>query len=184
MGNDPLDALRAAALVDPEIPEDVRGFLRSGARLERLSLDRLGRWSFQGGAVEHSRVLALFNRSLHRTAAGTWVLRVPPFTYPVLVEGVGRFIRRLGSDSEGWFGTTTGDVRVPLRGAELITDGERFLGARVNDELHRFIESAHQDVLSMVELDPDGRWRASTPDGPRILADLVRGLGAGCGPDD
>jgi hypothetical protein len=168
--SDPLEDLRAAALADPEIPEAVRSFLGSGARLDRLALDALGRWSFQGGPVEHPRVVALFSRSVHRTSAGTWVLRVPPFTYPILVEGTGWFIRRLVVDEGEWFGMTTGALRVALGDAELVTDGRQFLGARIADKIHRFIEAAHQDLLSTVGVDDAGRWCATTPVGPRVLS--------------
>ena len=184
MPTDPLEALREAALLDPEIPAAVRGFLGSGAALQSLCLNPLGQWRFEGGPVEHPRVVALFNRSLQRTSAGTWVLTIPPFTYPVLVEGVGWFITRLGFDSDGWFGITTGAERVLLADAVLVTDGARFLGAQVGGRLYRFIRSAHHDLLAEVDVDETGQWSTSTPAGPRILSLIDESAKGDAGPAD
>lgn len=103
-----LAGLRAAAVSDPEIPEAVRGFLSGGAQLDALRLTALGRWTYNGRPVEHPRVIALFSRSLSRTTSGTWVLRIPPYTYPVLVDGAGQFIDkvRVGAAPEGAAGSS------------------------------------------------------------------------------
>lgn len=149
-----LDALRAAAVDDPDVPEAVRGFLAGGAKLDALRLDDRGRWTYNGTPVQHPRVAALFARSLHQTTKGTWVLRVPPYTYPVLVEGVGQFIDRVRSDlSEGH---TTGDRWVELNLATLETDGEEYLGVRIDGRAARLIGPAYQSVAAEVEADDDG----------------------------
>lgn len=149
-----LAALRASAVEDPDVPEAVRGFLAGGAKLDALRLDARGRWTFNGVPVQHPRVAALFARSLHQTPAGTWVLRVPPYTYPVLVEGVGRFVDRVRADLTE--GHTTGDRWVALDLASLETDGAEYLGVRVEGEAARLIGSAYQSVAASLDADDSG----------------------------
>lgn len=180
--SDELDALRAAAIADPDVPERVRQFLADGAPLERIALDPFGRWTYRGQPVEHSRVAALFHRSLERTAAGTWVLSVPPYVHPVVVEGAGRFLDRLSVAEGDWIGTTPGAVTVRLEAARLVTDGDAFLGALVDGDLYRFVDNAHRDVLAMVDVDVDGDWVATTPRGTHKLIVLDHPLGALGGP--
>ena len=86
--------------IDSTLPETVQRFLRAGARLESIRLDRRGRWWHQGERVTHPRILALFSRSVDRTEGGTWVLRVPPFTYPIEVEATPLFVTRLSVDAD------------------------------------------------------------------------------------
>ncbi|MFT6400296.1 MAG: hypothetical protein ACJAYU_005067 [Bradymonadia bacterium] len=164
-----LDLLLRATLADPEVPESVRGFLEHGAKLDDLRLDAFGRWSFNGSAVENARVARLFTRSLRQTAAGTWILEVGRYTYPVTVEGTATFIRRLEIEGPAWHGVTTTDERLPLVGAALVTDGDRFIGVEVAGAVARFVESAYQTVLSWTSEGSDGALFVDAPDGSRPL---------------
>ena len=81
--------------IDPTLPEVVQSFLRSGAHLEEIRLDHLGRWTHEGLDFENPRVVRLFFRSVDRTEGGTWVLRIGQFTYPILVEDTGFFVEQV-----------------------------------------------------------------------------------------
>ncbi len=164
-----LNSLLQATLADPEIPAAVRGFLSKGARLDDLRLDSFGRWSFNGAAVEHPRVARLFTQSLRRTDAGTWILEVGRYTYPVTVEGASCFIRRLEVRDTEWHGETTGGASIDLSGSALVSDGDTFVGAVVGERVARFVESAHQTVLSWMAEDDRGGLVARAPDGTRAL---------------
>lgn len=87
--------------IDPTLPEPVRRFLESGARLEAIVLDDEGEWHHEGGGFENERLKALFHRSIRRTPGGTWVLDVPPFTYPIQVADTPYHVRSLRIEGEG-----------------------------------------------------------------------------------
>lgn len=164
---DDLAALRARAAADPDVPPFVRRLLDEGARLEHIRLDAYGRWWHEGQPIDHPRVRTLFDRSLHRTAAGTWVLIVPPYTYPVLVDDVGRFVTQLRDTDSGWqLELSTGEAE-PLDASTWRTDGDAWLGVRLQcgDEA-RLVGAAHQKALAAVDIDDDGWFVAlDGPDG-------------------
>lgn len=83
----------AQLLADTSLPEPVRRFLQSGATLESIYLDAEGRWFHQGEPFVNEALALLFTRSLVRTAGGTWMLSIPPFSYPVQVLDTPRFVR-------------------------------------------------------------------------------------------
>jgi hypothetical protein len=82
-------------LRDPGLPEPVRRALLGGASLERIELDAEGRWRHQGEPFANPNLIALFHRSIARTAGGTYVLAIPPFTYPITVADTPRFVRHV-----------------------------------------------------------------------------------------
>jgi hypothetical protein len=90
-----LEALTSAALEDPETPEAVREALRRGAALESIRLDARGRWWHEGEPFVNERLSALFSSSLHLTRQGLWYLVVGAYSYPIVVEGAGRFVDRV-----------------------------------------------------------------------------------------
>jgi hypothetical protein len=96
--------------IDPTLPEPVRRFLQTGARLESIVLDAEGRWLHEGEVIENPRLRALFHRSIGRTSGGTWVLSIGPFTYPIQVEDTPYHVRSLRVEDEG-----EGGPRVMLR---------------------------------------------------------------------
>lgn len=178
---DELAALRDAAMNDPDVPENVRGFLRGGAKLDALRLDAFGEWTFNGSPVAHPRVRKLFSRSLSRTAAGTWVLSIPPYTYPVLVDGVGRFVHRLRGDRpEGELGS---GEWVPLNLGTLETDGGAYLGVAVDGQPARLVGAAYRALSDGIDHDDQGwlvewngrRYRVATRESASAAGDATRG---------
>jgi uncharacterized protein len=87
--------------VDPTLPETVRRFLASGAKLESIRLDAHGQWWHQGGRFENRRVIDLFARSVDRTQGGTWVVNVGQFTYPIEVEDTPFFVTAFAVEADG-----------------------------------------------------------------------------------
>lgn len=154
MANDDLQRLRDSAIADPDVPSVVRDMLRAGARLDELRLSAFGQWLYNGVPVEHPRVRALFSRSLTRTSAGTWVLSVPPYTYPVIVDDAPQFVFRIrGAQPEGLMGTDEWHV---LDLNTLETDGDAYLGVRVDGAPARLVGPAYQDLLDHVDQGADG----------------------------
>lgn len=87
----PLDTARL--LADPALPPPVRQFLAGGGQLERIVLSQEGQWSHQGEPFTNPALIALFNRSLQRTAGGTWLLHIPPFSYPIELADTPYYVR-------------------------------------------------------------------------------------------
>ena len=75
--------------IDETLPEVVKNFLRKGYTLENITLHETGQWTHEGLDFENPKVIDLFYRSVSRTEGGTWVLDIPPFTYPIEVEDAG-----------------------------------------------------------------------------------------------
>ncbi|MBH25061.1 MAG: hypothetical protein CMH57_11525 [Myxococcales bacterium] len=87
--------------IDPTLPEVVQRFLAAGAKLESIRLDAEGTWWHRGALFENPKLIHLFHGSVGRTEGGTWVLEIPPFTYPIEVEDTGFFVKRLEFDEDG-----------------------------------------------------------------------------------
>ncbi|MCS6915623.1 MAG: DUF1285 domain-containing protein [Myxococcales bacterium] len=87
--------------IDPTLPEVVRRLLAAGATLEPIVLDAEGQWLHQGQPFTNERVRQLFHRSIDRTPGGTWVLHIPPFTYPIQVEDTPYHVRSLHMVGQG-----------------------------------------------------------------------------------
>ena len=87
--------------IDPTLPEPVRRFLAAGATLESIALDKEGRFTHQGQPIVHPRLRHLFHRSIDRTPGGTWVLHIPPYTYPITVDDTPYHVRSLSLSPGG-----------------------------------------------------------------------------------
>jgi hypothetical protein len=81
--------------IDPTLPEPVRRFLAAGATLEAIVLDAEGHFTHQGQPICHERLRQLFHRSIARTTGGTWVLHIPPYSYPIQVADTPYHVRSL-----------------------------------------------------------------------------------------
>lgn len=153
-----LEELRQQAATDPEIPEGVRHFLTQGAPLDDIRLDAYGRWFHQGEPFLNQKLAHLFHQSLQRTTAGTWILHIAPYTYPVTVELTRRFVHRLLDDSStphvkliGFPGLTPA---VDLR--TLYTDGNEILACTVDGEPARIVDTAYRNILeNLAEVNGD-----------------------------
>ena len=100
--------------IDPTLPDSVKDFLASGAKLEVIRLDALGKWTHEGLDFENKQIIALFHRSVKRTEGGTWVLKIGRFTYPIEVEGCGYFVKRLTKRGATYILSTTEGKEEPL----------------------------------------------------------------------
>jgi hypothetical protein len=151
-----LNELRQRTLLDPDIPEGLRRALEAGASLESIHLDARGRWWHQGEPFINQRLIHLFHRSLHQTLAGTWLLTIPPFSYPVTVEHTGRFVHRIERKDTCYLLMTRDGREVPFDPATLSTDGVDGLFTVVNGETARFVDDAWKALSPCVDLDDDG----------------------------
>ncbi len=154
-----LEDLRSAVVDDPDVPERVRGFLSGGAALDDITLGADGRWRHEGVPFSHSRLAKLFHRSLSQTAAGTWILTIPPYTYPVSVERWGHFVQAITSSAPGdgrkdLTATFADGSKEPLDTATLATDGDEVITAEFARGQARLIDAAYRTVTA--NLDHDG----------------------------
>lgn len=151
-----LDDLRQQTIDDPEVPEMVRRFLKGGAPLEDIRLSAYGQWRHEGDRFENKRLANLFHRSLKRTSKGTWVLEIPPYTYPVTVELTDTFISRLETLSTQTRGRLVGDpdperwVTVDL--ATIYTDGDDLLACRADGKAARLVDSAYRTLAERLDV--------------------------------
>lgn len=151
---------------DAEVPETLRQLLVDGVVPAEIRLDSTGRWLYQGQPVEHPRVMALFHRSLERTQAGHWLLRVGRYAYPVVVEDTGRFVVRLAHVQGRWQMELIDGSWQDFEPAAIWTDGETFFGCLVRtDQLARFVGSAMFALAELLEargdrvgVAVDGQW--------------------------
>lgn len=88
-------------LDDPTLPEPIRRALTAGMPLERLELDEEGHFYHQGEPFLNENVARLFHRSLRRTPGGTWLIDIPPFSYPLRVADTAYVVRRVEFRGEG-----------------------------------------------------------------------------------
>ena len=96
---------------------------------------------------------ALFSRSVHRTPAGTWVLRIPPYTYPVLVDRTGLFIDRIHATAAGELqGRSSSGGWQTLDLATLHTDEDDYLGVRLDGIPARLVAQAYRDIAEVLEI--------------------------------
>jgi hypothetical protein len=171
-----LAELRSQALADPDVPDGVRRALMAGAALEEIRLDARGRWWHQGEPFVHARLISLFHRSLERTSAGLWLLHIAPYSYPVVVEGAGRFANRVSRVGSAWTLELLDEGRLPMPWETLQTDGEE--GLYVTDEAGRFVrlidqawrvltESLEEDEAGFTVAGPEGRQRIRVTEGPQ-----------------
>ncbi len=155
-----LDALRAAAVADPEVPEAIRAALVDGAPLEAIRLDSRGGWSHREEPFVNRRVARLFARSLQQTAAGTWLLSIGRFTYPVTVDGSGWFVRRIRREADGTATAELTDGRTqPIDWSTLETDGSDYVGIRIDGGARRarLVDAAYADIADAL-LGGPGEW--------------------------
>lgn len=154
-------------MIDETLPEVVKSYLRAGHRLERIALDRFGRWTHEGIDFENPRVIDLFSRSVQRTDGGTWVLVIPPFTYPIEVERTGYFVT--GVDPEVGTIELSDGTRELLDVSTLDYEGEGCLYCKVKggEFEARFLRNPYYALADRLE-DHDGtiqlRWRAELLD--------------------
>lgn len=173
----------ARILGDPSLPAPVRRALEGGATLERIELDAEGEWRHAGEPFQNPNLIELFHRSIARTAGGTFVLSIPPFTYPILVADTPRFVRhvRIAKDP-GPGGVTlllSDGSEEDLDPSTLAHVAERGLYCRVGPErwLARFLRPAYYALAELLGEGAGGYYlelpsgRASVPTVERAALD-------------
>lgn len=148
-------------LIDPTLPPVVQKFLASGARLESIRLDAEGRWWHRGVPFDNKKLIDLFSSSVGRTEGGTWVLEIPPFTYPIEVEDTGYFVTsaRVSSDTNGVRLKLQGNIEERLDLNSLIYDEGRGFLCKVREGrfLARFKRSAYYALAEHMTMAEDGQ---------------------------
>ena len=89
---------RDAVLADASLPAAIRAALSAGAQLERIELDAEGQWRHEGTPFVHPHLIELFHRSIVRTRGGTYLIEIPPYSYPITVRDTPRYVRHIRID--------------------------------------------------------------------------------------
>ena len=144
--------------IDPSLPTKVREFLSSGGKLETITLKANGEWLHQGYPIENPRISALFSRSVTRTSGGSWILEIPPFSYPITVECTPFFITKLtvnGSVLEATLSDETVEIIEPQ---QLYYDGKELLITPVKGLQYnaRFSKRAYYTAAELLD-EEDGK---------------------------
>ena len=90
--------LKAALTKDPA--HRLQTGVAMATQLEQIVLDEEGLWSHQGERFQNPALIALFSRSLVRTPGGTWLVHIPPFSYPVEVRDTPYYVRSARCDGD------------------------------------------------------------------------------------
>lgn len=139
-------------LIDPTLPEAVQKYLASGATLEIIRLDAMGKWTHEGLDFENKKIIALFHRSVERTEGGTWVLKIGQFTYPIEVEACGYFVRRVTKNEEGMMmQTTLGKSELLDPNTLTYEEPDGLYCKLLNGFQARFIETAYLKIGDEIE---------------------------------
>ncbi len=144
--------------IDETLPETVKGFLRKGYTLENITLHEQGHWTHEGLFFENQKVIDLFSRSVARTAGGTWVLDIPPFTYPIEVEDVGFFVTHASVTGDAPSVTVTDGYTYPLDPSSIryAGGGRLYCAIRDGDFEARFLRSVYHGLADHMR-EQDGR---------------------------
>jgi len=161
----------SAETIDETLPEVVKNFLRSGARLQTIRLDDRGNWTHEGLDFENPRIIDLFSRSVNRTPGGTWVLEVGRFTYPIQVDDTGFFVERLEWTDDLPTLVLSDHGREPLDPTTLqyAPQGRLYCRIRGGEFRARFKKAAYYDLAERIEEAPHG-WYV-TLGGERYVID-------------
>jgi hypothetical protein len=166
-------------LGDDSLPAPVRRALEGGAALERIELDAEGGWRHAGEPFTHPNLIALFHRSIGRTAGGTYVLSIPPFTYPILVLDTPRFVRHVRIDKAPGAGGVTlllsDGSEEALDPSTLAHVAERGLYCRVGAErwLARFLRPAYYALAELL-VEEGGAYSLELPGGRASVPTVER----------
>lgn len=144
--------------IDPSLPEVVKRFLASGKSLEEIKLHANGKWSHEGMDFENPKIVALFSRSVARTSGGTWVLDIPPFTYPIEVEDAPFFVEDITLD-----GSATPTLHLSNETEEALDPGtlryeeggRLYCDIRQGEFKARFKKKAYYKLLDEASLRPE-----------------------------
>ncbi len=145
--------------IDPSLPEIVRQFLLSGKKLEEIKLDARGKWTHEGLDFENPRIVKLFSRSIARTEGGTWVLNIPPFTYPIEIEDTAFFVEHVSWQDDGGVGLVLSDETSELLDAqslEYAEGGRLYCTVKGGEFRARFKRQAYYNLVERAEVNDEG----------------------------
>lgn len=145
--------------IDETLPEVVKDFLRSGAKLQEIRLDDRGRWTHEGLDFENSRIITLFNHSVDRTPGGTWVLEIGRFTYPIEVDDTGFFVDRVELEAETPTLHLSDGSTEPFDPSSLVYsgDGRMYTTVKGGSFRARFKRNAYYTIADHID-EADGEW--------------------------
>ncbi len=157
-------------LADASLPPAIASALRANLQLERIELDAEGGFWHKGEPFQNEKLMALFHRSIHRTPGGTYLISIPPYSYPIVVAEAPRQVRhvRLVGDavmlllSDGTEQQLAEEslCYVPGRGLYCLVDapdGQRWSA--------RFLRPAYYELLAHLEEEQDDRFVLVLPRG-------------------
>ena len=139
--------------IDETLPEVVKNFLRKGYTLENITLHETGNWTHEGLDFENPKVIDLFYRSVSRTEGGTWVLDIPPFTYPIEVEDAGFFVTHARVTGDAPEVTATDGKTYPLDTGSIRYAGGGRLYCTIRDGAFeaRFLRAVYHNLADHME---------------------------------
>ena len=146
-------------LADSTLPAQVRQLLAGGGRLERIVLDAEGQWRHEGEPFQNAALIALFSRSLQRTPGGTWVLHIPPFTYPIELSDTPYYVRSVRCQGTQVVLSVSDDSQEPLDPATLRYVEGRGLYCRVKGRpgyAARLLRPAYFALANQITQEADG----------------------------
>ncbi len=143
--------------IDPSLPEIVRNFLASGRSLEEIKLHANGAWTHEGMDFENKKIIKLFSRSIARTDGGTWVLDIPPFTYPIEVEDAAFFVEQLesGEDTIKLHLSDETEEELDIHSLDYQPGGRLYCKIKNGEFKARFKKSAYYKLLDSASVRPE-----------------------------
>ena len=156
--------------IDASLPEVVKQFLASGRALEEIKLHANGSWTHEGLDFENPRIKRLFFRSVARTEGGTWVLDIPPFTYPIEVEETAYFVERVAIDEARHVTLSLSDEtkeELDASTLEYAPGGKLTCAVKGGSMRARFLRQAYYTLAELATADKAGRITLEL-DGTRV----------------
>ncbi|HPR49756.1 MAG TPA: DUF1285 domain-containing protein [Spirochaetota bacterium] len=89
--------------IPPEIPEYIRELMETGQMVDRIVLNREGKWFHNDVEFTNKRIIDFFNKSITLSKEGLFVLHYSGFTYPIEVEDVPFFVTGVRFEGFGPF---------------------------------------------------------------------------------
>ncbi len=148
----------------PEIPDHIKGLIKSGEITDEIFLDKEGVWYHNNEKFSNTRIIEFFNKSINITASGEYVIHYGNHTYPVTVEDAPVFITGVIFSGFGDFETiqlnlSTGENE-NLDCSTLFVKENNSLYCRVKGGklLAKFKRSPSFHILERLEEDSIGRY--------------------------
>jgi uncharacterized protein len=127
-----------------------------------------GRWYADGQPIANVRIARLFSQSVHRTADGTYELRVAEERAPITVDDTAYVVTGAAVDDAGavWIDLND-ETREALDAASLAVGADDVLYCRVKDgaEWARFLRAAYYQLGDRIAADSAGGFVLRTAAG-------------------